>query len=91
MLLAKTISSDDLKNKSEIDISLFSLADWIGIARFMGYEPTWSYKMFCKFGDLKKYDLANTSRTTWSKIAQIFHQNQAWAEIQYIRWHSVNN
>jgi hypothetical protein len=92
MLLAKTISSDDIKNKSEIDITLFSLADWIAIARVMGYEPTWAYKMFCQFGDLQKYNLAEVSRTTWSKIAQMFHQNQSWAEIQYIRWHvAVNN
>ena len=47
MLLAKTINSNDLQNKSEIDITLFSLADWTAIARFMGYEPTWAYKMFC--------------------------------------------
>ena len=91
MLLAKTISSDDLKNKSEIDISLFSLADWTAIARFMGYEPTWAYKMFCKFGDLQKYNLAKVSKTTWSKIAQMFHQNQAWAEIQYLKWQALNN
>ena len=91
MLLAKTISSKDLQNKSEIDITLFSLADWTAIARFMGYEPTWAYKMFCKFGDLQKYDLTKVSKTTWSKIAQMFHQNQAWADIQYFRWQCSGN
>lgn len=91
MLLAKTISSEDLKNKTEIDISLFSLADWIAIARVMGYEPTWAYRMFCQFGDLQKYNLAKVSRITWSKIAQMFHQSQAWADIQYLKWNALNN
>ncbi|MGD1875767.1 MAG: hypothetical protein ACFB02_22325 [Mastigocoleus sp.] len=93
MLLAQTIKPTGLLNSSEIssrwDVTSLSLADWIAIARTIGCEPIWAYKMFCSESDPKKYNLSIVSRITWSKIAQAFQQNETWAEIQYLRWSMV--
>ena len=95
MLLSQTIKPNGLLNISDIsarwDVSSLSLADWVAIARTMGYEPIWAYKMFCSESDPQKYNLAVVSRTTWSKIAQVFQQSETWAEIQYLKWSALKN
>ncbi|KST67915.1 hypothetical protein [Mastigocoleus testarum] len=95
MLLAQTIKPNGLLNISDVsarwDLSSLSLADWIAIARTIGNEPIWAYKMFCSESDPQKYNLSAVSRTTWSKIAQVFQQSETWAEIQYLKWSALKN